>query len=115
MRVLIDECVPRKIKRSFPSHVCATAQEAGLGGKQNGDLLALAERKFDVFLTVDKGVRYQQNLSGRNIAILLIRARSNDIDDILPHVADRTAALQSIRPGEVVVIGAARNLPESGD
>lgn len=106
MRILIDECVPRKLKWSFPDHDCVTVQEAGLGGKQNGDLLALAEGKFDVFLTVDKGVRYQQNLSGRNIAVLIIRAKSNDIDDILPRVADCDAALQSIRPGEVVVIGA---------
>jgi predicted nuclease of predicted toxin-antitoxin system len=106
MRILIDECVPRKIKWSFPDHRCATAQEAGWGGRQNGDLLALAEEKFDVFLTVDKGLRYQHNLSGRNIAVLIIRAKSNDIDDILPHVPDCNLALQSIRPGDVVVIGA---------
>jgi len=48
MRILIDECVPRKLKRSFPAHTCLTVQEAGLGGKQNGDLLALAEGRFDV-------------------------------------------------------------------
>ena len=62
MRILIDECVPRKIKWSFPEHDCDTAQEAGWGGRQNGDLLTLAEGKFDVFLTEDKGLRYQQNL-----------------------------------------------------
>lgn len=105
MRILIDECVPRKIKWSFPAHDCATAQEVGWGGRQNGDLLALAEGKFDVFLTVDKGVRYQQNLSGRKIAVLIIRAKSNDIDDILPHVAACNLALQSINPGDVVLIG----------
>lgn len=105
MRILLDECLPRKLKWSFPQHECSTVQEAGLGGKQNGDLLALVEGKFDVFLTVDKGVRYQQNLSGRNIAVVVIRTKSNDIDDILPHVSECDAALQSVRPGEVVVVG----------
>ena len=64
MRILLDECVPRKLRRSFPQHECTTVQEAGFGGKQNGDLLSMAEGKFDLFLTVDMGVRYQQNLSG---------------------------------------------------
>jgi len=104
MRVLIDECVPRKVKSSFSMHECTTVQEAGFGGKQNGDLLALAEGKFDVFLTVDKGIQYQQSLSGRPIAVLIIRAASNDIDDILPHVPDCIAALDSIQPGRVVVV-----------
>ena len=107
MKILIDECVPKKIKTSFPLHECTTVQEAGLGGKQNGDLLVFAEGKFDVFLTVDKGIRYQQNLSGRKISVLLVRAKSNDIDDILPHVPACLAALRSIRPGEVVLIGTA--------
>ena len=105
MKILIDECVPRKLKSSFPMHECTTVQEAGFAGKQNGDLVSLAEGMFDVFLTVDKGIRYQQNLSGRRIAVLIIRARSNDIDDILPHVTDCLAALNSIRPGEVVLVG----------
>lgn len=104
MRVLIDECLPRKIKASFPTHDCTTVQEAGLAGKQNGELLTLAEEKFDVFLTVDKGIRYQQNLSGRKIAVLTIRAISNDIDDIPPHVSDCLVVLDSIQPGQMVIV-----------
>jgi predicted nuclease of predicted toxin-antitoxin system len=106
MRILIDECIPRKLKSSFPVHECVTVQEAGFSGKQNGDLLALTEGQFDVFLTMDKGIRYQQNLSGRSIAVLIVRAKSNDIDDILPFIPDCLAALHSIQPGEVVVVGA---------
>lgn len=106
MRILIDECLPRKIKASFPMHECTTVQEAGFAGKQNGDLLSLAEGNFDVFLTVDKGIRYQQNLSGRKIAVVTIRAISNDIDDILPHVSDCLIALNSIQPGEIVIVPA---------
>ncbi|HZT35760.1 MAG TPA: DUF5615 family PIN-like protein [Nitrososphaera sp.] len=104
MRILIDECLPKKIKASFPTHECTTVQEAGLAGKQNGDLLSLAEGNFDVFLTVDKGIRYQQNLAGRKIAVLTIRAVSNDIDDIRPHIRDCLVALDSLKPGQIVVV-----------
>ena len=114
MRILIDECLPRKVKFSLTGHECVTVREAGLSGRENGELLHLAERKFDVLLTVDKGIRYQQNLSGRSIAVLLIRAKSNDIDDILPHVPACLKALESMKHGDVVTVGitdAAANRP----
>jgi len=68
-------------------------------------LLTLAEGKFDVFVTIDKNIRYQQNLSGRKIAILIIRARSSEIDDLLPELPACIVALDSIQPGQVVQIG----------
>jgi len=68
-------------------------------------LLTLAEGKFDVFVTIDKNIRYQQNLSGRKIAILIIRARSSEIDDLLPELPACIVALHSIQPGQVVQIG----------
>jgi len=77
----------------------------GLAGKKNGELLTLAEGKFDVFVTIDKNIRYQQNLSGRKIAILIIRARSSEIDDLLPELPACIVALHSIQPGQVVQIG----------
>jgi hypothetical protein len=78
MKVLIDECIPRKIKRSLRGHECQTVPEAGLAGKTNGELLLLAERQgFEVFLTVDKGIEYEQNPTGRSIAIIKVRAKSN--------------------------------------
>jgi hypothetical protein len=68
-------------------------------------LLTLAEQAgFDVLLTVDKGMQYQQNLSGRKIAVLVIRARSNDIEDLLPHVPGCLSVLISIKPGQFVRI-----------
>jgi len=107
MRVLLDECVPRKFKASFPSHDCSTVPEAGFAGWKNGELLSLAEDQgFDVFLTLDKGIRYQQQLRGRRIAILLIRARSNRLVDLLPHVRACEAALSAICAGEIVVVQA---------
>jgi predicted nuclease of predicted toxin-antitoxin system len=103
MRVLIDECLPRRIQNSLIGHACQTVPLAGFAGKTNGELLTLAEQAgFEVLLTVDKGIQHQQNLIGRKIALLIVRARSNDIDDLLPHVPDCLAALRFIKPGEVV-------------
>jgi predicted nuclease of predicted toxin-antitoxin system len=106
MRVLLDECIPRKFKLSLGGHDCSTVPEAGLAGKKNGELLALAEDQgFEVFLTLDRGLPYQQNLAGRHIAILQIRANSNRLADLLPHAAACRENLERVRPGDVLVIG----------
>ncbi len=107
MRLLLDECLPRRTKFLFAEsgHECETVRDAGFSGKENGELIALAEKKFNVLITIDKNIRYQQNIAGRNIAILIIRAASNDLDDIRPHVPQALAALRSIRPGQIVEVG----------
>jgi len=65
MKVLLDECIPRKFKHSLPDHRCSTVPEAGLAGKKNGALLGLAEGAgFEIFVTMDKGLEYEQNLAG---------------------------------------------------
>ena len=64
MNVLLDECVPWPMHKLLSAHVCATAQRLGWGGIKNGDLLRLAEGKFDLFITSDQNIRYQQNLAG---------------------------------------------------
>lgn len=108
MRLLLDECLPRKLAPMFSSqgHQCHTVREAGFEGKENGELLALAEASFDVLITVDKNIRYQQNMRGRNIAILIIRAPSNDLSDIQMRVPDALVALESIKPGQIIEVGA---------
>ena len=70
MKILLDECVPWPIHRLLVTHDCCTAQQRGWGGVKNGRLLEMAEGEFDLFITSDQNVRYQQNLSGRRIAIL---------------------------------------------
>jgi hypothetical protein len=100
---LIDECLPRRIKNSLTGHDCQTVPTAGFAGKTNGELLTLAEQAgFDVLLTVDKGMQHQQNLIGRRIAVLVIRARSNNIQDLLPHIPACLQALESIQPGQLI-------------
>jgi predicted nuclease of predicted toxin-antitoxin system len=107
MKLLLDECLPRKMKFLFSGsgHTCETVREAGFGGKENGELLSLAEGKFDVLVTVDKNLKHQQNITNRRIAILVIRADSNDIDDLRPHLPEMLAGLRSVRPGQVVEVG----------
>lgn len=71
MRVLLDECGPRKFKRELAEHQVLTVTEHGWSGIKNGKLLTLAEAEFDVFLTVDQNLKYQQNLTASRIAIIL--------------------------------------------
>ena len=88
MKLLLDECVPRKLKSSLPGHECQTAREAGLARLSNGTLLDAAERLgFRALITLDRGFPYQQNLRGRQIVIVILRARSS-----------RVAALRALIP-----------------
>jgi predicted nuclease of predicted toxin-antitoxin system len=105
MRILLDECVPRRLKFHLSGHECVTVPEAGFSGKRNGELLRLAESCYDAFITLDKGIPYQQNLAGTKLRIVIIRAQSNRLLDLLPHAAACLAVLQSITPGEVIRVG----------
>jgi hypothetical protein len=70
MNILLDECVPWPMHKLLTGHTCTTAQRRGWGGIKNGELLKLAEGEFDLFITSDQGIRYQQNLTHRRIAII---------------------------------------------
>jgi predicted nuclease of predicted toxin-antitoxin system len=105
MRILVDECIDERFRNSFPAHDCQTARYAGLTGLKNGDLLTAAETAgFDVFLTVDQGFEYQQNLTARKLAIVIFRAKSNRLKDLLPLVPACLAHMKSIQPGQIVTI-----------
>lgn len=106
MNILLDECAPKKLKTFLVAHGhnCRTVQEAGWSGLANGELLALAEPLFDVLVSIDKGLQYQQNLTGRKIAIVIIRARSNRLVDLEPHFPSCARAVSAIQPGQVVQI-----------
>ncbi|SRR5258708_3675984 len=105
MRILFDECVPRKFKDSFSGHDSQTVPEAGFAGKKNGELLLLAEsNEFEIFLTIDQGIEYQQNLTGRSLAILILSAKSNRLGDLLPLVDACTQRILTCKPGQVLRI-----------
>ena len=107
MKVLIDECAPKALKVALAASGfdCTTVQEAGWSGKENGELLALADASFDVVVTIDRNLRYQQSLSGHRIALLIVRARSNRVVDLEPHFSACAQALRTIQPGTAVEVG----------
>lgn len=109
MRVLVDECAPRALKNFLVKHghESLTVQEAGWSGKENGELLAVAEAEFDVLVTFDTNLRYQQNLTGRRIAIVVLFARSNRLSHLSSYFPACLQALESIKPGEIVHLGTA--------
>jgi hypothetical protein len=105
MRILVDECIDERFRNALPGHDCQTARYAGLAGLKNGDLLIAAETaKFDIILTVDQGIEYQQNLTSRKIAIIIFHAKSNRLKDLVSLVPACLARIASIQPGQVVRI-----------
>lgn len=105
MRVLLDECVPRKLRRELAEHEVHTVTERGWSGVRNGKLLALAEVEFDVFLTVDQNLKYQQNLTAFSIAVVILVARNNRLKTLLPLMTEAREALRNIKGGDFVRVG----------
>jgi hypothetical protein len=104
MKVLLDECVTRKLKREFIGHDVSTIDEAGMKGLKNGNLLRAASGQFEVLVTVDRSLPYQQNIKSFNIAVLVLAASKNSYDALLPLMPQALDVLKSIRTGEVVVV-----------
>jgi predicted nuclease of predicted toxin-antitoxin system len=106
MRVLLDECVPRALRKELPGHEIKTVAEAGWAGVQNGELLQLAAKEFDLLLTVDRNLEYQQNFAGLALAVIVIRAPSNDVTVLRPLMPAVLAAIPAAKPGMVTHISA---------
>jgi predicted nuclease of predicted toxin-antitoxin system len=104
MRILIDECLPKRLKLELPDHFVQTVPEAGWAGKQNGELLRLAENEFDVLLTNDQNMEHQQNLKQFDLAFIVLVAPTNDIDDLRPLMLAVNEALTSITAGDLKYI-----------
>ena len=105
MRVLFDACVPRPLRAHLSEFEIVTAQEKGWERLANGRLLSAAQAEFDVLLTVDRGMRYQQPTHTFEIGLVTVRVVGNNVRYFLPLLDDIRAALQGSRPGEVVVVG----------
>ncbi|HEU5450822.1 MAG TPA: DUF5615 family PIN-like protein [Terriglobales bacterium] len=105
MKLLLDECVPRKLKSFVKEHECQTAREAGLAGLANGVLLDAAERLgFRALITLDRGFPYQQNLRGRQIVIAILRSRSSRVAALLTLIPSCLDAIEAAEPGTAVQI-----------
>jgi hypothetical protein len=101
MRVLLDECVPRGLREDLPGHEVKTVAEAGWAGLKNGVLLERAAEEFDVLLTVDRNLEYQQDFSGLALAVIVVHAPSNDIAVLRPLMPAVLEALPRAKPGVV--------------
>ncbi len=105
MRILLDECAPRPLKRELADYEICTVVEMGWSGKKNGELLRLMNQAgFKILLTTDQNLRYQQNLEQAGVAVIVLVAQSNRLPDLVPLMPDVRSVLSTIAPGEVIEI-----------
>jgi len=104
VRVLLDECLPRRLKRELVGHDVKTAPEMGWASTRNGELLTLAGEQFDVFVTADRNLSYQQDVSSFDIAVLVLIPRSNRLDDLRPLMPKVLEVLVTARRGTATLI-----------
>lgn len=107
MRVLLDENLDRRLRSSFDADFeVVTVAEEGWSGKQNGELLRLAEEMFDALVTMDQGIEHQQDLQRYSLRFVLIRAISNRRADVEPAMPGVNAALRKLLPGQLHIVTA---------
>ncbi|MGH2502850.1 MAG: DUF5615 family PIN-like protein [Ktedonobacterales bacterium] len=104
MKVLLDECLPRRLKHELRGHAVSTVPEMGWAGNKNGALLKLAEATFEVFVTADQNVAYQQNLRSVVLGIVVLVAANNRLETLRPLMPQVATALQTIQPGDLIHI-----------
>ena len=107
MRLLLDECVPVRLRRLLPMHQVSTVGLEGWSGVKNGKLLALAANKFDALITVDKNLPYQQNTQLLPLAVLVLDAVSNELQYLAPLIAPLEFILSNLEKGSYVRISSA--------
>jgi hypothetical protein len=106
VRILLDENLPRDLVAELTGHQVTTVQAVGWSGTKNGELLRRALEHFDVFVPMDRGLQYQQNLQGLSLGVLIIRAPSNRMVHLKPLVDNILKVLQDPQPGHVREVGA---------
>lgn len=99
-RVLLDENLPRLLKRQLPGFKVCTVAEMGWAGTRNGALLQLAETEFDIFMTADRNLPHQQVLTARNLGVVVLVSRSTKLEDLRPLVPAILRILTTIKSGE---------------
>jgi hypothetical protein len=106
MRIILDECLPRKLGLELTGHLVATVPQAGWAGMSNGKLLALFVGNYDAFITVDKNLPAQQKTAALPFGVVIVRSASNKLSDLNPLVPRILAALATLQPGQVVTVDA---------
>jgi hypothetical protein len=105
VRVFLDECIDWRLLRSITGHEVRTAHQMGWSAIKNGELLNLVSAQFDVFVTVDQNLAFQQNTKELRIAVVVLRARTNRLSDLLPLVPELSVAIAGAKPGDVRMVG----------
>src|SRR5215216_1652227 len=111
MRILLDENLPRKLTLELPGHTVVTVQEHGWSSTKNGELLRLAAREFDVFLTSDQNLPFQQNVSQLDLRILVLVTRDIRFQALRLLMPEVRTALTTIQPGIVVYVPSTHHSP----
>ncbi len=106
MRLLLDECLPTELAGNLPGHTVSTARQMGWLGVKNGRLLKLIAEsgQFDAFVTVDKNLPHQQNLSALPFAVVVLRVRSTRVNDVLAQAPELLRRLSEAKPGQAIVV-----------
>ena len=102
MRILLDECLPSPLGRKILGHTVTTVQEAGWAGRSNGELLSLIAGHYDVFVTVDRNLMFQQRIANLTFGVVVLHGQSNRLSDLEPLVPPLLAKLQAIRAGQIL-------------
>lgn len=105
MRVLLDECVPQRLRHALTDHAVQTVPQMGWASKKNGELLRLAEGEFDALVTTDQRLSFQQSVASFAIAVIVLVAHRNKIEFLLPLIPELERALGEVQPGEVRRVG----------
>jgi hypothetical protein len=105
VKVFLDECVDWRLARDIVGHEVKTAHQLGWSTIKNGELLGLVTKEFDVFVTVDRNLSFQQNLPAFTIAVIVLRAHSNRLGDLQPLVPELLATIATAKPGAVTYVG----------
>ena len=105
MKILLDECIDRRLAKEILGHEVVTVPQAGWAGVQNGDLLRVAQDRFDVFVTVDRNLPFQQPVTQFRIAVIVLEAPTNRLQDLRPLVPQLQRILMSVPKGQVSRVG----------
>jgi hypothetical protein len=105
LKVLLDECVDWRLSRAMAGHDVKAARQMGWSGIKNGELLSLAAQAFNVFVTVDRNLSFQQNLAALPVAVIVLQARTNRLADLMPLLPGLMSAIESAKPGAVQLVG----------
>jgi hypothetical protein len=104
VKLLLDECIDRRFTRELAWHEVKTVPQMGWAAKKNGELLKLAQSEFDVFLTVDRNLAFQHNLSQFNIAVLVLNVASNRLAELKPLVPRILSTIPTLVKGRAETI-----------